>query len=739
MPRSLSLPLSPFALSFAREVLAELARARILLDRALSQRPHGMAAVADIETLPLADRLGAEYRGVPSASTMTEAEIAACIEAGRDPWAEDLHGRPHKRMISAPLSAMTMALRILAQMPDEDDLRRLGKNGALTAISMPSRTERTYLHQEAQEFLTALSRACKARDIVWENPAIRILGADTDGLRRDHARERSEFESALNRSIARGKAVWAVTGFPHDLPDNGYAVADRVFPMPTLSEEMVLELLRVTHSVTGEIAENALRERLPSDDKLASLPPPLIEHAFAGETTFEVAERLSRYVERRKPTSGTVLDDMALPTSLRDDLEGMIADLRAWLSGSLDWSDVSSSLCLSGPPGTGKTLLASALAGSAGIPLVATSYAECQRHGHQGDALRALHDAVEKAMTEAPAVILIDELDSFMVRGGDSHSARYNVGMVNGLLEQLTRLNEAPGVLLIGATNHPERVDPAILRSGRFDRHHTLREPDQSGIRLILMRNLGGSSDRIDLAPHAVRLSGCSGATVAAVARDAMSRARREGATLREDHLDAAIQQMTSDRSDEHVWRIAVHEAGHVVVNWHLTGEIPNRVRITPHGGEVAGAHRPVETLESAHDRIAALLAGRAAERVLIGSVSSGAGDDLRQATELAYNLRHAWALDDQHLLALPPSTGRMLPGTPLGDALDHVLRGEAARAEELVHGAKDLVATLAHSLVEKREISAENVKIILEMMPSDRRVETTSQSTRSTGSTLGE
>ncbi|ETX28452.1 AAA family ATPase [Roseivivax isoporae] len=738
MPRSTSLPWSPFARSFARDVLAELARARILLDRALSQRPHGMAAVADIETLPLADRVAADYRGVPAASTMTEAEIAACIAAGRDPWAEDLHGRPHKRMISAPLAGMSMALRILAQMPTEDDLRRVGKSGALTAISMPSRAERTYLHQEAHDLLTAVSRAAKVRGIAWENPAIRIHGADTDGVRRDHARERTEFESALNRSIARGKPICAVVGFPHDLPGNGYAVADRVFPMPTLSAEMVLELLRATHSVTGEIAEDAVRDRLPNDDKLASLPPPLLEHAFAAETTLEVTERLSRYVERRKPASGPILDDMALPTSLRNDLDSMLADLGAWRTGSLDWSEVSSSLCLSGPPGTGKTLLASALAGSAGIPLVATSYAECQRHGHQGDALRALHDAVEKAMTEAPAVVLIDELDSFMVRGGDSHSARYNVGMVNGLLEQLTRLHEAPGVLLIGATNHPERVDPAILRHGRFDRHHTLREPDQAGIRLILARNLGGGSGCLDLAPHAVRLSGCSGATVAAVARDAKSRARREGATIREDHLDAAIQQMAPDRYGEHVWRIAVHEAGHVVVNWRLTGEIPGKVRITPHGGEVAGAHRPVETLDSAHDRIAALLAGRAAERVLIGSISSGAADDLRQATELAYNMKHVWVLDDEHLLALPPSTGRMLPGTPLGDDLERVLRGEAERAEELVHGAKDLVATLAHDLVEQREVSAEKIKTILERMLGDRRVETTSNSTRPTGSTLG-
>ena len=125
----------------------------------------------------------------------------------------------------------------------------------------------------------------------------------------------------------------------------------------------------------------------------------------------------------------------------------VISDLEEWTAGNLAWSDVTSSFLLYGPPGTGKTLLAQALAGSAGLPLVQTSYSDCQRAGHQGDMLRELNSAFEKAINAAPSVLFIDEIDSFYSRSGSGGTSLsgYIVGVVNGLLTQIDKANATPG------------------------------------------------------------------------------------------------------------------------------------------------------------------------------------------------------------------------------------------------------------------------------------------------------
>jgi cell division protease FtsH len=145
---------------------------------------------------------------------------------------------------------------------------------------------------------------------------------------------------------------------------------------------------------------------------------------------------------------------------------------------------VTKSFLLYGPPGTGKTLLAHALAGSAGIGFVKTSYSDCQKFGHQGDMLRELNAAADRAIAGTPAAFFIDEIDSFYDRGM-SHNG-YVIGVVNGLLTLIDRLSATEGVVLIAATNDPRRVDPAVVRSGRFDRHIQVSAPDRAGIRAML-------------------------------------------------------------------------------------------------------------------------------------------------------------------------------------------------------------------------------------------------------------
>lgn len=153
-----------------------------------------------------------------------------------------------------------------------------------------------------------------------------------------------------------------------------------------------------------------------------------------------------------------------------------------------------------GPLGNGKTMFAAALAGSAEAHIVATSYADCQKAGHLGDYLRAMSEYVDEAIARAPSVFFIDELDSYARRtGGIERGDRYMSSVVNDLLEQLTRLNDCPGVLIVAATNFPGQVDPAITRAGRFDLHLEVGPPDRAGIDSILRAHLGDRLGTVDL------------------------------------------------------------------------------------------------------------------------------------------------------------------------------------------------------------------------------------------------
>ncbi|SEL96183.1 Peptidase family M41 [Roseivivax marinus] len=700
--------LSSFARAFARTILNDLVARSLVLEDALRTRLRDNPSTPDPNSVPLSATLDATYRGVPEASAMSDEEIASRIASGEDPFATDLHGRPHRRMSTPPLREMSMALRLLALTPTQEAFEGICAPGVVTTLVIPQRRDREVGWRALQEMLHAVRKASASWGISMSWPETPVYGGEAS--ERNQARKTAEFGEAVELAVSKGAPVWALAAHADDMPEIGRLVSQATWHLPPLTREMIVEMLRVTHSVTGELAEDAVLARLPADNALAGLHPALLDHAMAADTTLRVADRLSGIAARANVQPGLTLDDIALPAPLRSRLERLLADISAWRSGSLRWSEVSGSLFLSGPPGNGKTLLASALAGSARIPLITTSYADCQRHGHQGDFLRALSDKVTEAMSRAPAVLLIDELDSFLVRSNLTQNSSYNIGVVNGLLEHLSRLNDAPGVLIVGAANNRHLIDPAILRPGRFDQHYEIGPPDQAGIIRILSGSLNGP-DRFDLAGHARQLSGCSGATIAAMIRDAKARARQDGRPLEDRHLAVAIAEIAPERSDEDLWRIAIHEAGHVVVSWRLTGDIPTRVRITPEGGEVHDTPRKIATAETARMRIAALLAGRAAEHVMLDGPSSGAADDLAQATRIAFDLRHGWGLDGGSLLSVPPALiGRMLPGTELGDALDRILAEEAEFAERVVRENRDLIENLATTLVRMREIERDEI-----------------------------
>jgi len=318
---------------------------------------------------------------------------------------------------------------------------------------------------------------------------------------------------------------------------------------------------------------------------------------------------------------------------------------------------------LMGPPGTGKTLLARALAGEADVPFFSTSGSEFVEMfvGVGAGRVRKMFEAARK---QAPAIIFIDELDSIgRTRGtglGGGHDEREQT--LNQILAELDGFSAREAVVVLAATNRPDVLDPALLRPGRFDRHVTLSLPDKDARRAILnvhIKDLPLHRD-VDLDQVAAGTPGFSGADLKNLLNEAaITAARRRAADITPADLDEArdkvmmgtVRTLAIQPDEKH--RLAVHEAGHTAAAFYNPGGDPiYKVTIIPRGRSLGSTHmlpsHDRHTLAEAYLRaqLVTLLAGRAAEKLLLGSVSSGADDDIRRATALARSMVARWGMD---------------------------------------------------------------------------------------------
>ena len=433
----------------------------------------------------------------------------------------------------------------------------------------------------------------------------------------------------------------------------------------------------------------------------------VIERAFSEGTTIKVAQELTNAVQRLQEKSESTLNDIVLNSSIQESVDQLVADILAWKSGKLNWDEVSSSLLFYGPPGNGKTMLASALAGSLCAPLVATSYSDCQKHGHQGKMLAALADKVDEAVARSPCVFFLDELDSFSHRDGDKRISDYIVGVVNGLLEHLSRLNRTAGVIVLAATNHLDMIDSAVIRAGRFDRHIEIGDPNLESIVRIIEKAVGQTTRLLNLRPIADQLLGSSGAAVAAMVRQARGLVRGEEKELGQCHLEAAAAGIAPPLDPEILRRAAVREAGHLVVASALGLPTPMGARLTKHGGHVSIPASVLETRETACNRIATLLGGFAAELHVFGNASSGAGEgptsDLASATELADKICFQWGLNER--LAYRPVQSAFQSSDA---AVEPLLRQGLQRANQAVEANAHILNAVASALMSERELPEE-------------------------------
>ncbi len=399
---------------------------------------------------------------------------------------------------------------------------------------------------------------------------------------------------------------------------------------------------------------------------------------------------------------------------------------------------------LMGPPGTGKTLLARALAGEAGVPFFHISASEFIEM-FVGVGASRVRKMFEEAKKRAPSIIFIDELDSVgRVRGtglGGGHDEREQT--LNQILAEMDGFAGHEAVIVLAATNRPDVLDPALLRPGRFDRHVTLELPDKTARQEILKvhtRKIPLASD-VDLETVAAGTPGFSGADIKNLVNEAAMLAAREEAAqvsmrafdeMRDKIMMGSVRTLAIQPEERH--RLAVHEAGHTTVACFLPKADPiYKVTIIPRGRALGGTHMLPEeerhTLPEDYlkDRLAVMLGGRAAERELLETVSSGADDDIKQASQLARAMVARWGMaeevgpvdlrqsDEHPFLGREIAQPRRFSETTAHEvdaAVHELLREAEGRAAELIRkhkgGLERLVAALeTQETLDHAEIAA--------------------------------
>ncbi len=401
---------------------------------------------------------------------------------------------------------------------------------------------------------------------------------------------------------------------------------------------------------------------------------------------------------------------------------------------------------LVGPPGTGKTLLTKALAGEAGVPYQVVSAASLVEV-YVGLGAARVHQVFEQARKAAPSIVFIDELDAIgRIRaqiglGGQEERE----STLNQLLVEMDGFDSIDGVLVVGATNRPDVLDPALLRPGRFDRRMVIDVPDREGRREILAvhsRNkpLAGEADLVAVARRTI---GFTGADLANVMNEAaLLTARHRHDRIGPAELDEAVERVIAGPerrsrviSEQERWVVAYHEGGHALASWALGRQDVHKVSIVSRGqshGYTLALPTEDRILFSQSDltnQLAVLLGGRAAEELVFGEPTTGAEDDLRRATRIAHKMVTDYGMSDRvgpvRVAPDPEATGGSTPALSGADVMADVdsevrrlVREGHDEVRDIMRLNRDVLDELARRLLESETLAREQLEAILGPVP---------------------
>ncbi len=529
-------------------------------------------------------------------------------------------------------------------------------------------------------------------------------------------------EERLAQAVTDGHSVLGVSANPAQLLPQAFVGGADLSVTLTPLDVGVLRM--VARLLTGRSPAQA---STPAPDLVRRLTPRLLQIACRrGQTPEAWLRRLVALVTvPAVPAYGISLDDLAGMDAVVEWGRALARDLADYRAGRLGWDAMDRGLLLTGPPGVGKTTAVKAIATSCGVPLVSTSAAVWQRsgRGHLRDVLCAIRTVFDEARACAPAILFIDEMEAVQSRALRNHNADWWTAIINALLEHLDGFYPREGVVVIGASNHPDLIDPALLRAGRLDREVFIGLPDVAGLIGILRYHLREDLAGADLLLVAELLAAraATGADAAQLVREARQRARHAGRELQVDDLVTVAEARGEAPSPELRWRIAVHEAGHVLVGLVQT---PGRRLLTAsvraqggHGGWTVWQREPA--LAATSDQVAAnlreLLGGRAAEQVVLGAPSGGAGgapeSDLARATTLARAAVGAYGLGQGERALLwhgPPQAENLWPRPlPTEQEVEVLAMLSAAYGDcvSMVRAQRGVVEALATRLLRDGEI----------------------------------
>ncbi|WP_292108419.1 ATP-dependent zinc metalloprotease FtsH [Megasphaera sp.] len=474
----------------------------------------------------------------------------------------------------------------------------------------------------------------------------------------------------------------------------------------------------------------------------------LMNHGGGNSLMFGAKNQVKVYVPS---ANGIHFDDVAGEDEAKENLSEIVDFLHHPDKYAKIGAKMPKGVLLVGPPGTGKTMLAKAVAGEAGVPFFPIAGSEFVEM-FVGMGASKVRDLFQQAKQKAPCIIFIDEIDAIgQKRTGNAMGNSEREQTLNQLLTEMDGFNADDNVVILAATNRPESLDPALLRPGRFDRRVPVELPDLAGREAILKAHAKkvALGDDVDFHTIARMAAGASGAELANIVNEAALRAIRDHrdavsqADLEEsiEVVIAGYQKKNAILSDDEKKTVAYHEIGHALVAALQSHSAPvQKITIIPRTSGALGYTMQVDqqdkyilSREELENKIATLTGGRAAEEVVFNQVTTGASNDIEQATKLARAMITRYGMTDEFdMVAMETVTNKYLGGdTSLACAPEtqkyidakvvSVVKEQHAKAKKILEDHRPALDALAKYLYEKETITGKQCMDILRAQPAGR------------------